>query len=156
MEKFTPLARNFTLPPGLTGWTNFTSGHVHTHMCVFSASILCGQGHELRSYCSISFYVRVQNSRQMWPLKSNVPHSRCSKYRDTTLKANHISSCSFRAFPLNVNQMLQGCSFFASTTHGSPNRPLPNQSPPHIPKRYFIFLLHASSNCQAVHQIKSI
>ena len=25
MEKFTPLARNFTLPPGLTGWTNFTS-----------------------------------------------------------------------------------------------------------------------------------
>ena len=121
----------------------------------FSASILCGQGHELRSYCSISFYVRVQNSRQMWPLKSNVPHSRCSKYRDTTLKANHILSCFSRAFPLNVNQMLQGCSFFASTTHGSPNRPLPNQSPPHIPKRYFIFLLHASSNCQAVHQIKS-
>ena len=28
MEKFTPLARNFTLPPGLTGWTNFNSGHV--------------------------------------------------------------------------------------------------------------------------------
>ena len=27
MEKFTPLATNFTLPPGLTGWTNFTSGH---------------------------------------------------------------------------------------------------------------------------------
>ena len=26
MEKFTPLATNFTLPPGLTGWTNFTSG----------------------------------------------------------------------------------------------------------------------------------
>ena len=150
--------------------------HVHTHVCVcalctlcaywflspcssiqhFSASILCGQGHELRSYCSISFYVRVQNSRQMWPLKSNVPHSRCSKYRDTTLKANHILSCFSRAFPLNVNQMLQGCSFFASTTHGSPNRPLPNQSPPHIPKRYFIFLLHASSSCQAVHQIKSI
>jgi len=26
MEKFTPLAKNFTLPPGLTGWTNFTSG----------------------------------------------------------------------------------------------------------------------------------
>ena len=25
MEKFTPLATNFTLPPGLTGWTNFTS-----------------------------------------------------------------------------------------------------------------------------------
>ena len=25
MEKFTPLARNFTLPPGLTGWTNSTS-----------------------------------------------------------------------------------------------------------------------------------
>ena len=25
IEKFTPLARNFTLPPGLTGWTNFTS-----------------------------------------------------------------------------------------------------------------------------------
>ena len=92
----------------------------------FSASILCGQGHELRSYCSISFYVRVQNSRQMWPLKSNVPHLRCSKYRDTTLKANHILSCFSRAFPLNVNQMLQGCSFFASTTHGSLNRPLPN------------------------------
>ena len=26
MEKFTPLATNFTLPLGLTGWTNFTSG----------------------------------------------------------------------------------------------------------------------------------
>ena len=26
MEKFTPLATNFTLPPGLTGWTNSTSG----------------------------------------------------------------------------------------------------------------------------------
>ena len=25
MEKFTPLARNFTLLPGLTGWTNSTS-----------------------------------------------------------------------------------------------------------------------------------
>ena len=25
MEKYTPLATNFTLPPGLTGWTNFTS-----------------------------------------------------------------------------------------------------------------------------------
>ena len=25
MEKFTPLATNFTLPPGLTGWTNSTS-----------------------------------------------------------------------------------------------------------------------------------
>ena len=25
MEKFTPLATNFTLPPGLMGWTNFTS-----------------------------------------------------------------------------------------------------------------------------------
>ena len=25
MEKFTPLAKNFTLPPGLTGWTNSTS-----------------------------------------------------------------------------------------------------------------------------------
>ena len=23
MEKFTPLATNFTLPPALTGWTNF-------------------------------------------------------------------------------------------------------------------------------------
>ena len=122
----------------------------------FSASTLCGRGHELRSYCSISIYVRVQNSRQMWPLKSNVPHSRCSKYRDTTLKANHILSCFSRAFPLNVNQMLQWCSFFASTTHGSPNRPLPNESPPHIPKRHFIFLLHASSSCLAVHQIKSI
>ena len=28
MEKFTPLATNFTLPPGLTGWTNFTSGNM--------------------------------------------------------------------------------------------------------------------------------
>ena len=28
MEKFTLLATNFTLPPGLTGWTNFTSGHL--------------------------------------------------------------------------------------------------------------------------------
>ena len=28
MEKFTPLATNFTLPPGLTGWTNFTSALV--------------------------------------------------------------------------------------------------------------------------------
>ena len=26
IEKFIPLATNFTLPPGLTGWTNFTSG----------------------------------------------------------------------------------------------------------------------------------
>ena len=25
MEKFTPLATNFTLPPALTGWTNSTS-----------------------------------------------------------------------------------------------------------------------------------
>ena len=25
MEKFTPLATNFTLPPALTAWTNFTS-----------------------------------------------------------------------------------------------------------------------------------
>ena len=25
IEKFTPLATNFTLPPGLTGWTNSTS-----------------------------------------------------------------------------------------------------------------------------------
>ena len=24
MEKFTPLATNFTIPPGLRGWTNFT------------------------------------------------------------------------------------------------------------------------------------
>ena len=31
MKKFTPLARNFTLPPGLTGWTNFTSAlHFHS------------------------------------------------------------------------------------------------------------------------------
>ena len=28
MEKFTPLATDFTLPPGLTGWTNSTSGPV--------------------------------------------------------------------------------------------------------------------------------
>ena len=28
MEKFTPLATNFTLPPGLTGWTNSTSVRV--------------------------------------------------------------------------------------------------------------------------------
>ena len=28
MEKFTPLATNFTLPPGLTGWTNFTSAYI--------------------------------------------------------------------------------------------------------------------------------
>ena len=28
MEKFTLLATNFTLPPGLTGWTNFTSVRV--------------------------------------------------------------------------------------------------------------------------------
>ena len=28
MEKFTPLATNFTLPPGLTGWTNSTSALV--------------------------------------------------------------------------------------------------------------------------------
>ena len=28
MEKFTPLATNFTLPPGLTGWTNFTSEYM--------------------------------------------------------------------------------------------------------------------------------
>ena len=26
LEKFTPLATNFTLPPALTGWTNSTSG----------------------------------------------------------------------------------------------------------------------------------
>ena len=26
MEKFKPLATNFTLPPALTGWTNSTSG----------------------------------------------------------------------------------------------------------------------------------
>ena len=25
LEKFTPLATNFTLPPALTGWTNSTS-----------------------------------------------------------------------------------------------------------------------------------
>ena len=31
MEKFTPLAKKFTLPPGLTGWTNFTSvAHKYT------------------------------------------------------------------------------------------------------------------------------
>ena len=28
MEKFTPLATNFTLLPGLTGWTNSTSAYV--------------------------------------------------------------------------------------------------------------------------------
>ena len=27
MEKFTPLATNFTLPPALTGWTNSTSAY---------------------------------------------------------------------------------------------------------------------------------
>ena len=32
MEKFTPLASNFTLPPGLTGWTNFTSVLHLVHM----------------------------------------------------------------------------------------------------------------------------
>ena len=28
MEKFTPLATNFSLPPGLTGWTNSTSANM--------------------------------------------------------------------------------------------------------------------------------
>ena len=32
MEKFTPLATNFTLPPGLTGWTNFTSDLVASNI----------------------------------------------------------------------------------------------------------------------------
>ena len=31
MEKFTPLATNFTLPPALTGWTNSTSDPYQTH-----------------------------------------------------------------------------------------------------------------------------
>ena len=30
MEKFTPLATNFTLPLGLTGWTNFTSDKTYS------------------------------------------------------------------------------------------------------------------------------
>ena len=36
MEKFTPLARNFTLPPGLTGWTNSTSA---TRRCALSCPL---------------------------------------------------------------------------------------------------------------------
>ena len=30
MEKFTPLATNFTLPPAVTAWTNSTSEQFHT------------------------------------------------------------------------------------------------------------------------------
>ena len=33
MEKFTPLAKNFTLLPALTGWTNSTSVHDHQSYC---------------------------------------------------------------------------------------------------------------------------
>ena len=41
MEKFTPLATNFTLPPGLTGWTNFTSGGgVRENKILFSGKMI--------------------------------------------------------------------------------------------------------------------
>ena len=38
MEKFTLLATNFTLPPGLTGWTNYTSAK----MTIMSIVIIMG------------------------------------------------------------------------------------------------------------------
>ena len=34
MEKFTPLATNFTLPPGLTGWTKSTSAEYSDRLCL--------------------------------------------------------------------------------------------------------------------------
>ena len=49
MEKFTPLATNFTLPPGLTGWTNSTSGTsmICMHWTIYFLYVMYGYTHYL-------------------------------------------------------------------------------------------------------------
>ena len=53
MEKFTPLATNFTLPPALTGWTNSTSG---THLTnLVSSSIAANLIHTCYTMCNVQY-----------------------------------------------------------------------------------------------------
>ena len=43
MEKFTPLATNFTLPPALTAWTNSTSASYYNNICAKEWGVISAQ-----------------------------------------------------------------------------------------------------------------